>query len=271
MDELRWALLLLGVIVILAVYVYTRRQGRAGDVAGDDTATPGAGRADPMIRGEDLWGDDEQPLATRRAEPALRDGASLGADDEEVPALSLDERPGEPDTGVDRAGPAEASAVNPDLEQPAGAPGGDGPTVNPEKIVAMRVAAREGRTIEAEALVLKLREQGLRHGRFSIFHRHADEGSGPPLFSVASMTEPGSFDLTTLRETRLPGVTLFMVLPGPGDPVASFEAMVATARAIAGALDGEVLDESGSTWSVQRERYVREELIQYRLQHPQRT
>lgn len=271
MDELRWALLLLGVIVILAVYVYTRRQGREDDVAEGDTANPGAGRADPMIRGEDLWGDDEQPLTSTRVEPGLRGDASLATDEEEEPALSLDKPPGEPDTGIDHAGPVEGSAVNPGLNQPAGAPGGDGPTIDPEKIVAMRVAAREGQTIEAEALVLKLREQGLRHGRFSIFHRHADEGSGPPLFSVASMTEPGSFDLTTLRETRLPGVTLFMVLPGPGDPVASFEAMVATARAIAGALDGEVLDESGSTWSVQRERYVREELIQYRLQHPQRT
>ena len=39
--------------------------------------------------------------------------------------------------------------------------------------------------------------------------------------------------------------------------------MMAAARALAQSLDGELLDESGSTLSIQRERYMREEIIQY--------
>ena len=39
--------------------------------------------------------------------------------------------------------------------------------------------------------------------------------------------------------------------------------MMTAARALAQSLDGELLDESGSTLSIQRERYLREEIIQY--------
>ncbi len=39
--------------------------------------------------------------------------------------------------------------------------------------------------------------------------------------------------------------------------------MMSAARAVAQALDGELLDESGSTLSIQRERYLREEIIQF--------
>ena len=39
--------------------------------------------------------------------------------------------------------------------------------------------------------------------------------------------------------------------------------MMTAARALAQTLDGELLDESGSTLSIQRERYLREEIIQH--------
>ena len=39
--------------------------------------------------------------------------------------------------------------------------------------------------------------------------------------------------------------------------------MMTAARALSQSLDGELLDESGSTLSIQRERYLREEIIQF--------
>jgi FtsZ-interacting cell division protein ZipA len=39
--------------------------------------------------------------------------------------------------------------------------------------------------------------------------------------------------------------------------------MMEAARALAQSLDADLLDESGSTLSIQRERYMREEIIQY--------
>ena len=88
-----------------------------------------------------------------------------------------------------------------------------------------------------------------------------------PVFSVASLTEPGSFDLSRVRNDFFPGVSLFMGLPGPVEGVAAFDLMVATARALAVGLNGDLVDEQGSTLSIQRERYLREEVIQF--QHRQ--
>ena len=83
---------------------------------------------------------------------------------------------------------------------------------------------------------------------------------------MASLTEPGSFDLEHLQGTTIAGLSFFVVLPGTGDPVARFDAMVETARALSVELAADLHDERGSSWSVQRERYLREEIIEYRHQ-----
>jgi cell division protein ZipA len=146
------------------------------------------------------------------------------------------------------------------------------PAALPDKIVTIRLLCRDKRGFAGDDLVLALRESGLRHGRFGIFHCFAPDAveSDPavvPVFSVASLTEPGSFDLTRLRNDSFPGVSLFMGLPGPVDGVVAFDQMVAAARAIAARLSGDLVDEQGSTLSIQRERYLREEVIQFQHRH----
>ncbi|MEO0580096.1 MAG: cell division protein ZipA C-terminal FtsZ-binding domain-containing protein, partial [Pseudomonadota bacterium] len=113
-----------------------------------------------------------------------------------------------------------------------------------------------------EDLVLALRGLGLRHGQFGIFHRH--DGDEPaPVFSVANLIEPGSFELANIREQVFPGISLFLVLPGQLAGTEAFDMMIETARTIAKSFDGELLDASGSTLSIQRERFMREEIIQF--------
>jgi cell division protein ZipA len=115
----------------------------------------------------------------------------------------------------------------------------------------------------AERAVNALHAAGLKHGRYGIFHREGAEGE--PAFSVASLTEPGTFELENLGST-IAGLSFFIVLPGTGDPVARFDAMVETARGLTVELEADLHDEGGSSWSVQRERYLREEIIEYRHQ-----
>jgi cell division protein ZipA len=135
------------------------------------------------------------------------------------------------------------------------------------KIVTIRMLSRRTAPFPAEELVLALRDAGLRHGRHGIFHYFPTAEEETPLFSVASLTEPGSFDLTRLRTDVYQGVSLFLELPATIEGVAAFDAMVNTGRAIAKRLDGNLVDEHGSTLSVQRERYLREEVMEF--QHRQ--
>jgi cell division protein ZipA len=138
---------------------------------------------------------------------------------------------------------------------------------SPDRIVALRLIPRAAE-LTSERAVAALRSAGLEHGRYAIFHRPL--GANREGFSVASLTEPGSFDLEHLDGSTIAGLSFFVVLPGAGDPVARFDAMVETARALSVELAADLFDERGSSWSSQRERYLREEIIEYRHQFERR-
>ncbi len=205
MDGLRWLLLLFGLLVIVGVYAYSRRER----------------------------GKREQPVAAAEAEARVE------------PTL---DPLAEPD---DRAEDAEPLAE----ERPA--------TSQPQKIVTLRLVAKRHGSFPGDDLVLSMRGIGLRHGKFGIFHHCQNDDESKVIFSAASLVEPGSFDLADIKNQKIPGISLFMVLPGPLDGAPAFDLMMTGARELARLLDGELLDETGSTLSIQRERYLREEIIQY--------
>lgn len=212
MWDLRWVLLGLGALVVVAVYAWSR-----GILSRD--------RLRKLSRRQ------------QRSEPSLGEEPAQDQAAEEPPPLVTTVSPAE------RARPA------------------------PDRIVALRLIPR-GDELAAERAVVALRDAGLEHGRYSIFHRQL--GSNREGFSVASLTEPGSFDLDHLGASTIAGLSFFVVLPGVGDPVARFDAMVETARALSVELAADLFDERGSSWSSQRERYLREEIIEYRHQFERR-
>jgi len=134
---------------------------------------------------------------------------------------------------------------------------------SPQKIVTLRLVARNQGAFRGDELILSLRGIGMRSGKFGIYHRCDGNDESRIIFSAASLVEPGSFDLENIQEQEIPGISLFIVLPGPVDGAEGFDMMMAAARTLAHALDAELLDESGSTLSIQRERYMREEIIQF--------
>ncbi|HZL93150.1 MAG TPA: cell division protein ZipA C-terminal FtsZ-binding domain-containing protein, partial [Vicinamibacterales bacterium] len=80
----------------------------------------------------------------------------------------------------------------------------------PDRIVALRLIPRDDE-LAAERAVEALRNAGLEYGRYSIFHRSLDDNR--EAFSVASLTEPGSFELDKLADTTIAGLSFFVALP----------------------------------------------------------
>ena len=237
--ELRWVLLGLGLLVVLGVFLggLIKSRSRASE-------TP---RLEPEV-----WPEEPETLvaATEPVQPqeefsaSIEDGGGApGAVEESTLAEGgSHEQPGEP----------EAASV---------AAGGRDET---ERVISLRLIPREGEQLDAERTVRALREAGLQHGPYEIFHYCEDRNVPESGFSVANLVEPGSFDLSSIVDSTLPGMTLFMVLPGSRDPVERFDRMVDIARELCESLDARLLDELGNSWSIQRERYLREELIEYR-------
>lgn len=168
----------------------------------------------------------------------------------------------EPALADTRTEPVIAEEAKAEADAPADE-GGDAGPVPAQKIVTLRIVARNNGAFPGDDLVLNLRGIGMRHGKFGIFHRLEGSDEEKVVFSAASLVEPGSFDLANIKDQEIPGISLFMVLPGPMEGAESFDLMMSTARALSQSLNAELLDESGSTLSIQRERYLREEIIQY--------
>jgi cell division protein ZipA len=133
-------------------------------------------------------------------------------------------------------------------------------SANEQKIVAIRLVAPADR-IEGLALRAALESEGLEFGRYAVFHRQRSDGR--VLYSVASLLEPGSFDLERMAAQRFPGISIFAVFPGPVDAPQAFDDMLATARRLAERLGGVLQDERGSSMTAQRVLSLREELVHF--------
>lgn len=129
-----------------------------------------------------------------------------------------------------------------------------------QRIVALRLVATDGGWV-GKALREALDAEGLRFGRYSIFHREREDGK--TLFYVASMMEPGSFDLAKMDELSFPGISLFGIVPGPIDAPATFDLVLSVGRRLADRLKGQLQDEQGSTLTAQRILNLREELVHF--------
>ena len=130
-----------------------------------------------------------------------------------------------------------------------------------ERIVSLFVMAREGSHFSGPDLVVAAEKAGLEFGDMGIYHRLVDgKRELGPIFSVANMLKPGSFDLGRLDALRTPGVSFFMTLPAPVPALDAWDAMLPTAQRLAELLDGQVLDEERNALGRQRIAYIRDEL-----------
>src|SRR3546814_11804096 len=75
----------------------------------------------------------------------------------------------------------------------------------------------------------------------NVFHRlvetHPERG---PIFSVANIMKPGSFDMAQIQSLETPAIAFFLTLPAPINALDAWAAMEPIARRMAELLDGVV-------------------------------
>jgi len=130
-------------------------------------------------------------------------------------------------------------------------------------ILALHVSCPEQAGFAGGDVLNALQAAGLYYGQYRVFHRLTKGDRRQSIFSVASMLEPGVLDPDELPRMRIPGLTLFLVLPGPQSGVAACADMLATARSLAGQLDGELLDDNRNVLSVQAAQRIRERILAF--------
>lgn len=139
-----------------------------------------------------------------------------------------------------------------------------GPELPPEGeelIVALRLRSRHPDGFHGTDLIKAFSAESLEFGRFGAFHSLDERRRSR--FLVASLVEPGSFEIEKMHELQCPGVSMFMVLPGPREPLVALDAMFVCARRLAERLDAEVLDDKGNALTMQQAGWLREQVIEY--------
>ena len=228
---LRTGIVLAGVLLLAAIYFF----GRPGK--------PGQGRRRDSVRGgpaRSQAGEDRriEPTLGELLQQELAAGGEAGTEQAEMDLADAD------------AGETPATT-------------GPGRRVSEEfdKIVTLYIAARAGEKLRGPDIVVAAEKTGLTYGHMSVFHRlvegHPERG---PVFSVANIMKPGSFDMATIQSLETPAIAFFLTLPAPVSALDAWETMLPTAERMTELLGGVLLDESRSALGRQRIQHIREDL-----------
>lgn len=235
-STFRWILIIAGISLVAGIYLFGIR---------DKKRKPRASRK--RIHAERV-----------RREPSLnseQDNESRFGDDFDARQTEL--AIGEPTDGKARIEPHIEPAPG-DKPKPPVAP-------LPDKIVTLFIQARDNHIISGVDLLDASLKSGLIFGSHDIFHRIHEEDLDP-VFSMANLTKPGSFDKTAWNTIEIKGVTMFMTLPGPRNALDAWDSMLATSRRLAELLHADLLDDTQAVFTRQRSLQIKEELREYERQ-----
>lgn len=170
--------------------------------------------------------------------------------------------------------PARSDDASVQDETPVESPPPSGPELGKrdrddfDKIVTLYVAARSGQVLRGPDIVVAAEKAGLSYGYMNIFHRLVDgRPDSGPIFSVANIKKPGSFEMADIQTLETPAVAFFLTLPAPIAALDAWEKLLPTAQRMAELLDGVVLDESRNALGRQRIAHIRDDLRAYDRQH----
>jgi len=232
MENMRWILLFAGVGIVLGIFLLSWLPGKL-------KARSPRRRVRPSARTRDALS----------GEAGINADGMVEAELEKLGQLVVDDAPGEQLPPM-----CEIRATRP---QPAAV----------DNVFSLYVLAPKGVPFRGPILLGAMADAGLEYGEMQIFNRHElQDGRERLVFSLASVREPGTFDLSAMQDFSTDGLVLFFQVPGQVDALKAFESMVEVARALATSLGGILYDKSHSVLTNQTIGHMREEVIDCQLQ-----
>ena len=235
-STFRWVLIIAGIVLITGIYLFGIRDKKRKPRASRKRLHAQRVRREPVLGSEGTDGRDNDD-----------------DNDQRQPELALD--------GLNESDPVVDSNVEPGFSAKPRAP----TAPLPDKIVTLFLQARDNHVITGVELLDASLKSGLVFGRSDIFHRIQEEDI-EPIFSMANLTKPGTFDKNAWNTMEIKGVTMFMTLPGPRNALDAWDSMLATSRRLAELLHADLLDDAHAVFTRQRSMQIKEELREYERQ-----
>ena len=242
-TELRMALLVAGLLLLVAVYLWGWSKSRKS-----------------RKRRFENFDFDTDPLPTPPDSgpvPAVDPLEAGPGDEEDAPELEVEE------VHEEEEGPGyQPSLLGQEAEKQ--------PTVS--KLVILHVMAKRPRTFNGSDIVGIAREFGLEYDQMNVFHKKVKRRGGKrAMYSIVNAVKPGTFDLDRMDKFETPGISFVMSLPGPEKGLKAFNIMVEAAKKTAERLRGDLLDESRNRLNSQAITRLKEDVQLFILKHPNHT
>lgn len=246
---LRVSLLLIGCIIVLVIYLLSRR---------------GLSDSGPRIRGQ-FWNGIWQRIRAR----VQRDDDMLVEDVQHnyppvTPVLDageleqLEEMIPERGTGTIKTD--EAPAII-ELSSEQIAPAGE------QLFIPLTIMARAGQQISGDTIRQATRAAGLVLKDDGVYRFEVKDAQGykQPLLGLANILEPGSFDLQQIEQLATPGLVLYLHLPAPIEAREAFESLIDIGHKLEELLEAELCDESRSVLTKQTIGHLKEKVEAFRF------
>ena len=119
-----------------------------------------------------------------------------------------------------------------------------------DDLLILTVAAKSGFAFASYELLQAIYATGMQFGDMNLFHYYQDTGTETNLlFSLASATKSGDFDLDNIGDFSCAGLMLFLDMSKVLNVQFAFDTMLKTAEQLADDLDGELRADPKTPWS----------------------
>lgn len=297
MDDLRWILAAIGAVVVVATYLsslFEKEEWKRDRESLSEQSSPAIPlKTTPQIKTQDISSDSKPPIPprpVRKVSVGLNNESdvekALGVTEQEPPfteektnstendwedAVASTKEPLIEDEIVSVEIPAEFSEYaeerrsksrpksKPEVEKPFQQE--LGLDVEP-LVLVLTVLAKDENLFNGGDIKNAVEAERLKHGDMDIFHFHMT-GKKDSVFSVASLVEPGVFDLSTIDDYETPGLSLFCQFPNPMAGAGAFDILLKKARSIADKLNGQLCDDKRNLLTEQATGHYRDRIVAF--------
>ena len=220
-----------------------------------------------------------------RTPPASPDSAAETAPDEAAkpenaaaPARQRPERSPEPEPRSaprkpphSRRRPSPREAPPPEARKAPAEPqetSGNGRT-GEEMLVVLTIMTPDERKLAGAQIRQAFASFDLEPDEDGLFHHFGNRkgSSRQPVFSVASVLDPGVFDVEGMDRVEIPGLCLFMRRPGPFLATVAFDLMLDVGSRLARTLEAVLCDHQRCRLTVQATQALRERVVHFALRN----
>ena len=247
--DLRVSLLIIGSLIVLAIYLYGRRHLQAENRRAGSSKTKLLSDLLQRLRTQlQPRPDPLQQHSYQQNTPVLHP-EELEQLEEIIPARGANEFKTDDMPMIIELGSEQI------------APAGE------QLFIPLTLMAKAGRQLQGDTIQQAATAAGLTLKDDGIYRFEVEDAQGyqQPLLGLANILEPGSFDPAQLTTLTTPGLVLYLHLPAPIEARAAFDNLIEIGHKLEAVLEAELCDETRSVLTKQTIGHLKEKVEAFRF------